>query len=179
MAQPLLCTVFIVDRLSFVDICGDVRDPENPNFLQLGQCRALRLEGVYETMLLRKLFCAWSVEAREGRMEAASPCRDGRPVRSLRRDIKGEFPPEDRPNVKSVSEVSFRIAVEVTPTLCSGMDGLDGTGSASEDEVEEDGDHDGDHEGDEEDLVVGAGFRFSRIAAECWTAVIDGARMVA
>ena len=45
-----------------------LRDSNNPNYAQLGMCRASRLEGIADAMMLRKLFVAWGNMARDAQV---------------------------------------------------------------------------------------------------------------
>lgn len=64
--MPLL-TVHEVPRMSYVDLCGDWRDPVNdPNYSLQAQARSYRLLAMADTLLLSKLMCAWkgSIESK-------------------------------------------------------------------------------------------------------------------
>jgi len=64
LAQPLLCTIFIVPRTTIYEVRGDFREPEtNPDYYHLATSRSARLEGVAESLLMRKTFDAWSGSA--------------------------------------------------------------------------------------------------------------------
>ena len=61
LAQPLLCTIFIVPRTTIYEIRGDFREPEtNPDYYLIGFSRSERLESFAESLTLRKVFDAWS-----------------------------------------------------------------------------------------------------------------------
>lgn len=87
MAQPLLCTIFVVPRTSIYDVRGDFREPEtNPDYYFIATSRSARLEGVAESLMMHKLFDAWSRGMSKIRSDSAAahqaskPCK---PVQSL------------------------------------------------------------------------------------------------
>lgn len=70
MAPHLLCTIFIVPRTTIFEIRGDFREPEtNPDYYLIAFSRSERLESFAESLILRKLFHAWSgsgIQPRDG-----------------------------------------------------------------------------------------------------------------
>jgi hypothetical protein len=61
LAPQLMCTIFIVPRTTIYEIRGDFREPEtNPDYYLIALSRSERLEGFAESLILRKLFDAWS-----------------------------------------------------------------------------------------------------------------------
>lgn len=171
MAQPLLCLVIPVERYSYVDIVGDVRDPTgNPNYAHIALSRNFRLEGVAESMLLRKIFDAWNGEARERTadkmtVKGSSTCTG---------DVQGKR--ENRENFELIivvrsNRASWRALEAQAPNgrrkdtsgCIAYSSRVDGATDQIQDQVDA---------GDESEMSpirVGGGFRFSLVANSCTT----------
>lgn len=56
--------VYIVSRLPYTAIVGDIRDATDPNYCALASARSVRLAAFAEDACLRKLFRGWSAASR-------------------------------------------------------------------------------------------------------------------
>jgi len=50
-------TIYRIERLSYTDIVGDIRDPENnPNYGEIALLRYMRLNSFYNNFIIQKYF---------------------------------------------------------------------------------------------------------------------------
>ena len=54
--------IFLIERLSYIDIVGDIRNKDDPNYCEIAQCRNYRLSIFYEKYILEKYFNFWYYE---------------------------------------------------------------------------------------------------------------------
>ena len=48
--------VFLIERLQYVDIVGDIRNKNDPNYCEIALSRTYRLSVFYQEFILRKCF---------------------------------------------------------------------------------------------------------------------------
>jgi hypothetical protein len=153
--------VIIVEKFRFEEICGDLRDSNNPNYAQLGMCRASRLEGIADAMMLRKLFVAWGNEARDAQVVTK---------------LGGGLQPRQKPNGElheDGGDTFGGVQRVCGKPACNSSDALM---SWSQPEPQDDGnDSERDYAASKNNqLAIGAGFRFSLVTRDCWALAAAG-----
>ena len=51
--------IYLIDRLTYTEIVGDIRNKDDPNYGEIAQCRTYRLSCFFENFLIRKYFLIW------------------------------------------------------------------------------------------------------------------------
>jgi hypothetical protein len=51
--------IYLIERLTYTDIVGDIRNKDDPNYGEIAQCRTYRLAIFFENFILRKYFLIW------------------------------------------------------------------------------------------------------------------------
>ena len=51
--------IYLIERLTYTDIVGDIRNKDDPNYGEIAQRRTYRLAIFFENFILRKYFLIW------------------------------------------------------------------------------------------------------------------------